>query len=166
MKLFALLLLLAAQGEDPVHLTLSTDKESYSPGDSGTVVIQIKIEETFHIYGPKSGTATKIVPQAAGGIQWGEPEFPEPIEKDYPQLGGKLKLFEGTTEVRVPFTVGPEQEDPIDAVFLVDYLACTESLCLMPVKEKRFEVRIAVDTPWALGIPGLGPLEDPVDRGA
>ena len=100
-------------------------------GASGKLVINLAVEDTFHIYDPNPGdpflTATKVTPIKVPGVVFGKPVWPLPIT-----VKG-AKVHEGTVVVTIPFTVKPSAK-PGKAAFGAKFYAqgCNATTCYPP----------------------------------
>lgn len=125
----------STQGK-PVALALETVA---APAVGGSFRLQLVLAhgEGYHTYAPgeELGVPVEVRPQAVDGIEWGAPEFPPHNTKNYPMLGGDVKLYEGTVRVALPGKVVSEAGRKTSFAVEVDYAACTDTACLLPQSE-------------------------------
>ena len=115
---------------------ITTQKTMVEPstprrGASGKLLINLAVEDTFHIYDPNPGdpflTATKVTPIKVPGVVFGKPVWPLPIT-----VKG-AKVHEGTVVVTIPFTVKPSAK-PGKTAFGAKFYAqgCNATTCYPP----------------------------------
>ncbi|MCD6024675.1 MAG: putative rane protein [Fibrobacteria bacterium] len=113
----------------------------YSPGafkgDSTRMLVKVVIPKGWHIQSnaPLDEFLIPTELKAEGeGLGFGKPMFPKPVLEDFPALGGKVALFAGTIEIKVP--VGRKNakagESLEKAKVVLRYQACNDSQCLPP----------------------------------
>jgi thiol:disulfide interchange protein DsbD len=132
---------------DPVNVRLTASASEVSPGESFVVKIEFTIEAPYHIYGPAEamGTKTVVEMQPVPGLTFSPPEFPEPVKKNLPALGGELRVYQGKMTVTVPARVEPgAQAKRRDLVALVGYGACDDKTCLLPVSARKVTGSVVV----------------------
>jgi hypothetical protein len=118
-------------------VTFRFDPEAFR-GDSTRLVVRVGLPRGWHVQSnaPLDSFLIPTTVSAEGeGLKFGTPEFPPPLEKEFPALGGKVALFEGEFDVRVPV----RRENPgIKAAALrsvkvkLGYQACNDTQCLPP----------------------------------
>ena len=120
----------------PVSLALRT-VPAPDVGEGFQLKVVLTHGEGYHTYAPgeELGVPIEIVPKDAPGIEWGEPEFPPHFTKNYPMLGGDVKLYEGEIQIVVPGKVTSEEGRRTSFVVEVSYAACTDTACLLPQSE-------------------------------
>jgi hypothetical protein len=119
--------------EQVVDLSASTRGPAAS-NLGGQLVVRLAIAPGYHIMSDRPPDPFSIPTQvvaSAGGLAFDAAAYPpaSPL--------GSLSVFDGTTEVRLPFHRLDETAGPIAVD--VRYQACTETQCLPPVR-KRLEV--------------------------
>lgn len=107
-------------------------------GDSADLVMRVAIPDDWYIQSnaPLDGFLIPTTVRAKGeGLVFGDPVFPPHVEKDIEILGGKVALFQGDIEIRLPIRRKNARvsEDALaqSDVFL-RYQACDSSQCLAP----------------------------------
>jgi hypothetical protein len=106
-------------------------------GDSTRMVVKVSIPKGWHIQSnvplDEFLIPTELKAEAEG-LAFGKPAFPKPIIEDFPALGGKVALFAGSIEVKVP--VMRRKKVPADSMrntkVSLRYQACNDSQCLPP----------------------------------
>jgi peroxiredoxin len=121
---------------DQVVAVSAAARASEGSGPGGELVVRLAIAPGYHIMSDRPPDPFSIPTQvraAAPGLAFGPPAYPVAMAL------GSLSVFDGATEVRLPFRRegGSASGGPI--VVDVRYQACTESRCLAPVRE-RLEV--------------------------
>ena len=107
-------------------------------GDSTRLVVHVSLPEGWHIQSdaPLDSFLIPTTVHAEGrGLAFGTPVFPQPVEKNYPALGGKVALFEGEIDIYVPVKrAGPKiKAAALKAVKVrLGYQACNNTQCLPP----------------------------------
>lgn len=126
----------AEASEAPVTLALET-VSAPEVGAEFRLTIVLTHGAGFHTYAPgeELGIPIEVLPKDVAGIEWGEPEFPPHRTKNYPLLGGDLKLYEGEIEIALPGRVVSEAGRKTSFAVDVRYAACTDTACLLPQTE-------------------------------
>lgn len=107
-------------------------------GDSTRLVVKVIIPKGWHIQSnaPLDEFLIPTELKAEGeGLSFGKSVFPKPILEDFPALGGKVALFAGTIEVKVPVARknAKVKKDALEMVGVtLRYQACNDSQCLPP----------------------------------
>ncbi len=108
--------------------------------------VRFEVADGYHIYadplpdGFIASTAT-VVPTK--GVRLGDPVYPSTSEREFPELGVTLNVYEGVTEVTVPLALDSEILDwpirdkptEIEIPVHVVYQACSETVCYVPREE-------------------------------
>lgn len=134
--LYALCSMLFAQ-DGKVSVTYRLSKGDLKAGDKFDVIFEFDIGKGLHIYAPgKQGSEVptipvEVVPTKKQGFQFDPPHWPEPVTKEFPSLG-KLKLYEGKTEIPVPVTIGKDADLSEALEFKISYQACDDKQCYFP----------------------------------
>ena len=107
-------------------------------GDSTRMVVKVTIPKGWHIQSnaplDEFLIATELKTEGEG-LSFGKAVFPKPILEDFPALGGKVALFAGTIEVKVPVARKNAKvtKDALEtAKVVLRYQACNDSQCLPP----------------------------------
>ena len=107
-------------------------------GDSTRMIVKVNIPKGWHIQSNAPmdefliPTVLKVENEE---LKFGKSVFPKPIIEDFPALGGKVALFEGNIEVKVPVVrknAKVTAETFGDTRVAVRYQACNNSQCLPP----------------------------------
>jgi hypothetical protein len=107
-------------------------------GDSTRLIVKVVIPKGWHIQSnaPLDEFLIPTELKTEGeGLSFGKVVFPKPILEDFPALGGKVALFAGTIEVKVPVArknAKVTQESLESAKVVLRYQACNDSQCLPP----------------------------------
>ena len=121
---------------------------------TSTLYVRFEVAEGFHIYAdplPEGFIASKATIPATEGVRVGEGVYPPTREREFPKLGVTLNVYDGTTDVAFPISLGSEILDwpiadkpnsieiPVDVI----YQACSETVCYVPKQETvKLEVPI------------------------
>lgn len=134
------------QGIGEVHVAakLSSPAAPVAAGASGKLSLELKIDKGWHIYSSDTvdgGLPTVVKPQFPEGFVIGEPVFPEPKEEEF--FGSKMKAYEGTIQIEIPFTA-PSNAKPgeIDATAKVTWQSCNTSKCLEGAADVSAKIKI------------------------
>ncbi len=114
-------------------------------GESVEITIQTDITHPFHLYAPgdKTGIALNYSTENAA-LDSFHVSYPAPAVKDYPALGEKLLLYEGSIYSTLEIKIAANA--PAGKVKLpvkVAYQACTDTMCTPPAYE-TLEVSITI----------------------
>ncbi|MBR2198802.1 MAG: thioredoxin family protein [Fibrobacter sp.] len=114
----------------------------YSAGalkDNGTLTVTITVPDKWHVNANKV-TDEFLKPSSieakAAGIEFGEPEWPEPIKEYNEALELEIWTFRGTFSVKVPVkNVSGADYDSLGTKVTFNYQACDNSICLAPASK-------------------------------
>ena len=114
----------------------------YSAGalkDNGTLTVTITVPDKWHVNANKV-TDEFLKPSSievkAAGIEFGEPEWPEPIKEYNEALELEIWTFRGTFSVKLPVkSVDGSNYDSLGTVVTFNYQACDNSICLAPASK-------------------------------
>ena len=107
-------------------------------GDSTQLIVNVSLPEGWHIqsYAPLDSFLIPTRVHAEGpGLEFGTPIYPKPVEEDFPALGGKVALFQGSFDIRVPVKKASRKTGvaALKAVKVsLRYQACNNTQCLPP----------------------------------
>ena len=131
----------------------------YSAGalkDNGTLTVTITVPDKWHVNANKV-TDEFLKPSSieakAAGIEFGEPEWPEPIKEYNEALELEIWTFRGTFSVKLPVkSVDGSNYDSLGTVVTFSYQACDNSICLAPAsKTISLDSRVNGDINGAAG---------------
>ncbi len=114
----------------------------YSAGalkDNGTLTVTITVPDKWHVNANKV-TDEFLKPSSieakAAGIEFGEPEWPEPIKEYNEALELEIWTFRGTFSVKIPVkNVSGADYDSLGTKVTFNYQACDNSICLAPASK-------------------------------
>ena len=114
----------------------------YSAGalkDNGVLTVTVTVPDKWHVNANKV-TDEFLKPSSvvvkAEGIEFGEPEWPEPIKEYNEALELEIWTFRGTFSVRVPVKgVDGSSYDSLGTTVTFNYQACDNSICLAPASK-------------------------------
>ncbi len=131
----------------------------YSAGalkDNGTLTVTITVPDKWHVNANKV-TDEFLKPSSieakAAGIEFGEPEWPEPIKEYNEALELEIWTFRGTFSVKLPVkSIDGSNYDSLGTVVTFSYQACDNSICLAPAsKTISLDSRVNSDINGAAG---------------
>lgn len=152
--LFCLIILLIFQ----VTIPLQAAEPQFSPrlekvnGEQYNAVLKIEIPSGLHLYAPgeENGIPVSLdLPATETGVTAGPVNWPQPLLKEYENLGGRLKLYEGQFEVSFPVK-RTAQVEKFNVTF--HWQACTDTQCFMPM-DREFSFLFPVGYQGALDSP-------------
>ncbi len=152
----------------PVHLAIRGPDAPVAPGSSFEVQLQVTIDPPYHLYAAHAegeivptrvSAASSLAGVSLSGVRY--PAESEPLLVDY---GSGLETFDvlsGSVEITATFTVAADAAPGAGAADLsVDFMACDDRNCLLPVYATplsvAFEVGAGVLGPGVLGGGVLG----------
>ena len=114
----------------------------YSTGtlkDGGNLTVTITVPDKWHVNANKvtdEFLKPSSVETKAEGIEFGEPEWPEPIKEYNEALELEIWTFRGTFSVNIPVkgVTGPDY-DSLGTTVTFNYQACDNSICLAPASK-------------------------------
>ena len=114
----------------------------YSTGalkDGGSLTVTITVPDKWHVNANKV-TDEFLKPSSietkAEGIEFDEPEWPEPIKEYNEALKLEIWTFRGTFSVKVPVKgVTSSNYDSLGTTVTFNYQACDNSICLAPASK-------------------------------
>ncbi len=129
----------AADGAAPVSARLAARPEGIAIGESGTVRVELRIAEGWHINGDRPRQdfliPTHLEFEAPAGLDAGEVRYPAPVLRKLPFAGGEeLALFEGKVVFEAALTASSDYGPAAEVVAVVGYQACTDTLCKPPAE--------------------------------
>ena len=152
----------AELGDEHVEVSVFLADEALRFEYASTLHVRFEVADGYHIYADPLpdgfiASTAKVVPTR--GVRSGEPAYPPTAEREFPQLGVTLNVYEGVTDVAIPITLGSEildwpiRDKPTEIEIPVDvvYQACSETVCYVP-KEETVVVKAPIEP---LVMPGL-----------
>lgn len=119
---------------DPVDLGLKVPAAP-KVGDRITVVVELKLDEGFHVYSPEETTGEGVTVDGApgAGIRWSPARFPKGKKKVTELLGQVIEsvIYEDGTRVELEGVVEDAGALGRPVQVKVGYQACSESACLL-----------------------------------
>ncbi len=114
----------------------------YSAGalkDNGILTVTITVPDKWHVNANKvtdEFLKPSSVEAKAAGIEFGEPEWPEPIKEYNEALELEIWTFRGTFSVKIPVKgVDGSNYDSLGTTVTFNYQACDNSICLAPASK-------------------------------
>jgi len=135
--------------KDPVTYTLKTARSQYRSGETGRLLIELEVDEGWHLYGQNPELdfliPVSVEPVKKPRLKFGTLQVPEPKKKIDPILEETVRSYEGTVVFELPFTV---REDAPSGPLLLEVKlrsqACDAERCLQPeALMLRLKVEIA-----------------------
>ena len=111
-----------------------THSHTYRPLEKVRVHLCVEMPEDIHVYGPRS--AGPFIPLNVRIASWDGsevtgPGLPEEGELDLQSLGETAYVYTGRICTHFDVTT-PDSHQPVDIEVLVDYQACTDTVCHPP----------------------------------
>ena len=129
----------------------------YSAGalkDNGILTVTITVPDKWHVNANKvtdEFLKPSSVEAKAAGIEFGEPEWPEPIKEYNEALELEIWTFRGTFSVKIPVKgVDGSNYDSLGTTVTFNYQACDNSICLAPASKT-----ISLDNQASKGTSGV-----------
>lgn len=118
--------------KDIVEIQLLPVADKFSINGEIVILVKFSIHDKYHIYHPaeKKGIPTTIKVNLPDTLALIKILYPAPILRNYPKIGGALKLYEKEIFVATVLKAVKEGNYTID--YIIDYGACTDSTCLEP----------------------------------
>ena len=119
----------------PPRLELAYPLEALKPGS--ILQVTVTIDSGWHINSDKPADefllGTTLTSQA-NGITFAAPKWPKPLKQYSEALQLENLVFGGTFTVSVPIVSLAAQYDSTSTVVILNYQACSNSICLAPTK--------------------------------
>jgi thiol:disulfide interchange protein len=135
--------------QDQSYATFTAKLEPASPraGEAARILIQVKTEKEWHIYGfeQPEGPISTTISLGDGPLRAeGKPIVPNGIKKFDPNFEKELVTYQGEAVFALPVRVAAEASGAQTAKVSVQYQACTEGTCDIP-KTVELEVPFLVE---------------------
>jgi peroxiredoxin len=111
---------------------------------ASTLYVRIAMDEGFHVYAdplPEGFVATTVEVGPVAGLEIEQPVYPPTHQREFPQLGVTLPVYESSAVVAVPVTAGGDlftggfgagKQPAVAIPVRVTYQACSETVCYRP----------------------------------
>lgn len=107
-------------------------------GDSTMLIVHVGLPEGWHIQS-SAPLDSFLIPTTlraeANGLAFAKPIFPVAVEEDIPALGGKVSVFQGEFDIRMPLKRLAHKTDAAvlkNVKVMLRYQACSNTQCLPP----------------------------------
>lgn len=105
-------------------------------GKSAEIVIKTVISKPFHLYAPGDKTGVALSYSVSSpAVESFHVTYPAPEVKDYPAMGEKLLLYEGTIFSTLEVKLAPDAPEDLKLAVKAVYQACTDTMCTPPAAE-------------------------------
>lgn len=152
--------------DDHLRVSVFLADEDLEFETTSTIYVRFELAEGFHIYGaplPEGYVATTVTLPETKGVRFGEAVYPPTHERDFPELGVTLNVYEGVTDIAIPVALNAEilnwtiAEKPseIELPLSVTYQACSETVCYRPRTETMM-LNVAIQPLVMPGAPRQG----------
>ncbi|MHC5210393.1 MAG: protein-disulfide reductase DsbD family protein [Planctomycetota bacterium] len=138
---------------NPVHVSVRGPEEPVPAGGRFEVVLDVTVDEPYHIYAHDSpgvsGLPTEIAGEASEGIRFETTVQPDKAAHAYHDeiLDEDFLLLDGDFSFRGVFTVDEDRAPgPAEASLSIVYMACDDQGCLLP-QEETYTVPLDVRAP-------------------
>jgi len=125
-------------------LTLSTDRQSYAPGDTFVLALQAGIPDGFHFYsnplGPGIGLPTTISVRQSPSLRWLD-LAKSPPRKYQPQAGAWVWAHEKQVRFFLRGVVDPAAHGTVSDTIMIDGLMCKAS-CIKLTRSVPFALTV------------------------
>ncbi len=113
---------------------------------ASTIYVRFEVADGYHVYAdplPEGFIATRAKVAQTDGVRIGEAVYPETHSREFPELDVTLNVYEGTTDIAIPVTLGSEilnwpiRDKPTEIAIPIEvsYQACSETVCFLPKQE-------------------------------
>ena len=146
----------AELGDEHVEVSVFLADEALKFEYASTLHVRFDVADGYHIYAdplPDGFIASTASVMPTKGVRLGEPVYPATSEREFPQLGVTLNVYEeGSTDIAIPIALNSEILDwpirdkptsieiPVDVV----YQACSETVCYVP-KEETVTIEVPIE---------------------
>lgn len=146
----------AELGDEHVEVSVFLADEALKFEYASTLHVRFDVADGYHIYAdplPDGFIASTATVAPTKGVRLGEPVYPATSEREFPQLGVTLNVYEeGATDIAIPIALNSEILDwpirdkptsieiPVDVV----YQACSETVCYVP-KEETVTISVPIE---------------------
>lgn len=138
----------------------------YSAGalsEKSNVIIDIVIPDNWHVNANVAADEflkPSSVEIAARGIEFGEPQWPEPIKEYNEVLEFENLVFKGHFQIKIPVKAVADGYDSLTTNATFHYQACDNSICLAPASVNiRIGNKAGIGNPLKKNDEGNGPQE-------
>jgi len=156
--------------DDVVSVKVIPSVESFKPGQSASVTLELTIRTPFHINSDQPAEEylipTTVNFKARPGVTYGWPKFPRPVLRRLGFSDTPLSVFEGVVNLTVEITVAADFSGTAWAIEgTVGYQACDNQSCLPP-RDAAFSRTVTVEsgrpiTPPAAAVETKGQVAPP-----
>ena len=129
----------AVRGQGAYEVGMHPDPDTLSAGGRGSLIVEIRLAEGYHVTSPKDGLFS-VEPESEAGIEFKEPIYPDGVKEKFGTI------YRGNVRVRIPFTVRKDAAGgPHTIAAKVTLQQCGESLAVCyPPEEVRVETHLQV----------------------
>ena len=121
---------------EPLELELLLEPENLAEVDSGVLQIYTAIPPGWHINSPSPLDEFSLplrLDLEAKGLEFGEPQFPEPEIKYIEALKSKASMYSGDVFISVPiYRISGKTANLNSITVTLHYQACSDKICLPP----------------------------------
>ena len=119
--------------QDVLEIKPSFEPAALPGGSSTELHVLVEIGALYHLYEESAGVSVEF---PAGGASAGMVRRPKGIMKIDSVSGERMSLYEGKQDFTATVSVPPDAKaGEIPVRILVDYQACTETLCFFPTQD-------------------------------
>ncbi|MGH9380600.1 MAG: thioredoxin family protein [Thermoanaerobaculia bacterium] len=141
---------LAAQLSVPekAEVSVATDRTAYAPGESARLLVELAIEDGWHV-NANPATFDYLIPTSASarvpeGWPAAESEYPPGVMRTFAFADEPLSVYEGTVTLALRTAVPAGAADgDVEIPVTVTYQACDHQRCLPPIT-KNYPVALTV----------------------
>ncbi|WP_163981336.1 DUF255 domain-containing protein [Roseiconus lacunae] len=121
----------------------SSDQTESAQAKSNRLVVTVKIDPGFHLYGeagdkrssdaPVLVRPVRLTAKPGPAIRMQSIVMPAATKKNDPVLGRELAIYSGTLEIEIPFSIEPVAAGSAESIQLeLQFQACDDMRCLQP----------------------------------
>lgn len=131
---------------------VAVPSERIKPGDSGEIVLTVRVRKEHHIQDRNPGVEglipSRLFIETLDGLAFEKQQWPEPRVHEMPGFG-KVRELAGEFRLRVPFKIDDAKfaSGPVALRLLFTYQCCTDAGQCYPPEAAEGVVRFVADTP-------------------
>ncbi|MDH5543627.1 MAG: thioredoxin fold domain-containing protein [Nitrospinota bacterium] len=124
--------------EPPVTIRLLLPSSKFEQGKSYTLLLEMDIKHGFHTNSNKPKSDALIPTRAAfttsdDKVTFGRISYPKAEMKKFQFSEDKLSVYEGVVYISTNVTITDTPDAPVLLKAELEYQACTDNICLMPI---------------------------------
>ena len=127
----------AARSAEKIRYWVRFEPEVARPGEIVSLVVDVTVDDGWHLYGAKDDNPTELLlGDAPGFAAEGGSLLPDGEKHEYPEIDVTNYWIEGSFTIRRPFRVGADVTPGTHAIpATLKFMPCTPDTCLAPQSE-------------------------------